>query len=204
MGKVIVFAQQKGGSGKTTVLAHLSRSLTDHGRSVQLVDLDPQRSLSQWASLVTDPPMECVESKAWRAGSDIGEAAAGHDLVLVDCPGHASPLLEAALRCADLVIVPCQPTGLDVRATSSVLEMAEKEGTGARVLLNRVPPRGRRAERCADDLRRSGARLLSSRLGNRVAYSSVFLDDTPARLKPGTKAFWEIEALREEIEDITS
>ena len=55
MGHAITFAQQKGGSGKTTVLAHLAAAWAEAGRTVALIDLDPQQSLTRWARLRADP-----------------------------------------------------------------------------------------------------------------------------------------------------
>jgi len=47
-GKVITVAQQKGGAGKTTLVAHLAVALADKGQSVAAVDIDPQQSLTSW------------------------------------------------------------------------------------------------------------------------------------------------------------
>lgn len=203
MGKVIVFAQQKGGAGKTTVLSHLAHCWTRHGADVQMVDLDEQGSLSNWAGLTRKPVLSCMVSKPWRAEPDIREARTHHDLVLVDCPGNASTLLEAALRAADLVIVPCQPTALDVWATGSVLDLAARQGTPARVLLNRVAPRGRAVEEIVSRLHETGAEVLDSRLGNRVAFAAGFLDGTTSLgLARHSIANDEVEALRREIDGI--
>jgi chromosome partitioning protein len=203
MGKVIVFAQQKGGAGKTTVLSHLAHSWTRHGAHVEMVDLDEQGSLSTWAGLNREPALTCITSKPWRAEPDIREARAHHDLVLVDCPGNVSSLLESALRVADLVIVPCQPTGLDVWATASVLETAARQGTPARVLLNRVAPRGRAVEGIIARLQELGAEVLENRLGNRVAFATGFLEGTTSLgLARKSTANDEVEAVRGEIDAI--
>ena len=55
MGHAITFAQQKGGAGKTTVLAHLAAAWAEAGRRVVVIDLDPQQSLTRWAGLRADP-----------------------------------------------------------------------------------------------------------------------------------------------------
>jgi chromosome partitioning protein len=93
MGHAITFAQQKGGSGKTTVLAHLAVTWAEAGRRVALIDLDPQHSLTRWAGLRADPAIVLIESKDYRAGGDIKTSKRNHDVVLVDCPGAASSLL---------------------------------------------------------------------------------------------------------------
>lgn len=200
---IIAFAQQKGGAGKTTVLAHLAHAWASHGRSVGLADLDPQRSLALWAGHQTVHPFTCVESAGWRASSDIGDLARKHDVTLIDCPGNASNLLEAALRASDLVVVPCQPSVLDVWATGPVLEMAKREKTPSRVLLNRVPPRGGKADEIRSQFNKDGIAVLETTLGNRVAFANGLAQGTTALgLGRHSAAALEVEALRAEIETL--
>ncbi|HYE43147.1 MAG TPA: ParA family protein, partial [Caulobacteraceae bacterium] len=47
-GKVFTVAQQKGGAGKTTLVAHLAIAWMQLGYKVATVDIDPQGSLSRW------------------------------------------------------------------------------------------------------------------------------------------------------------
>lgn len=203
MGKVITFAQQKGGAGKTTTLVHLAHSWAHHGRAVGLVDLDPQRSLTSWANLHRETNLNAISSKDWKAGVDIRDSAKKHDVTLVDCPGNADILLRSAIRESDLVLIPCQPTGLDVWATNAVLDLCRKEGKPARVILNRVPARGGTVEEALEMLREHGAEIMESRLGNRVAFSSGFLSGNSAvtGAKKST-ARDEIENLRHEIDGL--
>jgi chromosome partitioning protein len=141
MGRIITFAQQKGGAGKTTVLAHLAAAWAEEGKRVALIDLDPQRSLTRWAGLRADPRMDLIESKDYRAASDMKAASRTHDYVLIDCPGAASNMLDAAVRESDLVVAPCQPSVMDVWATASVIETTRKLKRPLKILINRVPAR---------------------------------------------------------------
>lgn len=203
MGQVISFAQQKGGAGKTTVLVHLADAWARAGRKVAVADLDPQRSLTLWAALQADGRITAVESAGWRAGSDIKDLARSHDMVLVDCPGSASNLLEAALRESHLVVVPCQPTMLDAWASGAMLKMAAKEKTPARVVLNRVPPRGGAIEAVREKLAADGAELLAATLGNRVAFANgIGAGTTALGLSASSAASAEVIALREELDRV--
>ena len=141
MGYAITFAQQKGGAGKTTVLAHLAAAWAGAGRDVAIIDLDPQRSLTRWAEIRKDPAITVIESKDYRAGGDIKAAKKVHDFVLIDCPGAASSLLENAMRESDLVLAPCQPSVMDVWALGPVIATATKLKRPLRILMNRMPPR---------------------------------------------------------------
>lgn len=198
---IVAFAQQKGGAGKTTLLAHLAHAWALQGASVALVDLDPQRSLATWAEVQSIHDFTLVESAGWRAASDIKDQAKAHDVTLIDCPGSASTMLEAALRAADLVVVPCQPTMLDAWATRAVLDMAGREGTPARVVLNRVPPRGGHVDAVRAHLAEVGAELFEASLGNRVAFGTgLGAGSTAIGLSKRSPASTEVFALREEID----
>lgn len=203
MGRIITFAQQKGGAGKTTVLAHLAAAWAETGRTVALIDLDPQRSLTRWAGLRADPRLALIESKDYRAAADMRTAARTHDYVLVDCPGAASNLLDAAVRESDLVIAPCQPSVMDVWATANVIAVTERLRTPLRILLNRLPPRGGGVDDAVAALGEAQSRLLDTRLGNRVAFSQAVLTGrTAPELTRRSAAAGEIAALRAEVEGV--
>lgn len=201
MGQIITFAQQKGGAGKTTVLAHLAAAWSAEGRRVALVDLDPQKSLTRWAQLRADPDLDLVDTRDYRAALDLKHAARSHDLVLVDCPGAASSLLDAALRESTLVIAPCQPSALDAWALESVCEAAARQKTPLRILLNRIPPRTTSVQEVLNALGQRAGLLLQSSLGNRVAFSqSVLSGRTAPEISRRSLAADEIAALRREID----
>jgi chromosome partitioning protein len=205
MGTVITFAQQKGGSGKTTVLAHLAAAWSEAGRTVALVDLDPQQSLTRWAGLRKDPAIEVIESKDYRASSDLRSARRKFDFVLVDCPGAASSLLESAIRESDLVIAPCQPSVMDVWALESVIATAGKLKRPLRILLNRMPPRLASLEEVLAALGPSRSLLLATQLGNRNGFSKAMLDGrTAAELSPRSTAAAETYGLRAELGALVS
>jgi chromosome partitioning protein len=200
MGHVITFAQQKGGAGKTTVLAHLAASWAEAGRKVALIDLDPQQSLTRWAGLRADPVITIVESKDYRAGGDIRTAKRSHDFVLVDCPGAASSLLENAMRESDLVIAPCQPSVMDVWALESVIATALRLKRPVRILLNRMPPRLASLEEVLSALGEHRALLLATQIGNRNGFSKAMLNGRPAaELSQRSTAAAETYGLRAEL-----
>lgn len=203
MGRIITFAQQKGGAGKTTVLCHLAAAWAESGRRVALIDLDPQRSLTRWANLRADPKLTLVDSRDYRAASDMRSAAKTHDFVLVDCPGAASNLLDNAVRESDLVIAPCQPSVMDVWATGSVIETTRKLRRPLRIVLNRVPPRHGSVDEVVAALGPAQESLLATRLGNRVAFSQAVLTGrTAPELARRSAAAAEIEALKTEVETL--
>jgi chromosome partitioning protein len=200
MGQVITFAQQKGGAGKTTALAHLAAAWSRAGEKVALVDLDPQQSLTRWAKLRADPALAVIETKSYRAGGDLRQARRNHDLVLVDCPGTETALLDNVLRETDLVLLPCQPSVIDVWASQSVVDTAARLGTPCRILLNRVPPRLGGLEEVLAALGDARGQVLDSQLGNRNGYSQAMQSGrTAPELAPRSTAATEIRALHAEL-----
>ncbi|MFN3262407.1 MAG: division plane positioning ATPase MipZ [Pikeienuella sp.] len=203
MAKVLTFAQQKGGAGKTTLLAQVAVALLGSHRPA-LIDLDPQRTLTGWMDerirRTGEAGMDLTESSEWRVGADISKAARDADLIFIDCPGVADVMLNRVLRETDLVIVPAQPSAPDVWATRATLRMAAKQGTDARVVLNRVPPRGSVIEEMAAQLEAEGADLLPERIGNRVAFAAAFAAGAGVtETAKGSRAAEEIEALAASI-----
>jgi len=200
MGQAITFAQQKGGAGKTTLLVHLAHAFALKKQQVGLLDLDPQNSLTHWASIADIDNLTMLETASYRIGSDLRSAKERYDLVLVDCPGSAAATLESAIRDSDLVLTPCQPSKMDVWATGPILDVCKAEDTEARIILNRVPPRSSAADDIAKDLAKSGTKVLKSRIGNRIAFSKSFgMGKTALGLTGQPQAKSEVEALRKEV-----
>ena len=169
MGHVITFAQQKGGAGKTTVLAHLAAAWAEAGRTVAVIDLDPQQSLTRWAGLRPIPAIDADRVQGLPCGGRHRAARKAYDFVLVDCPGAASSLLENAMRESDLVLAPCQPSVMDVwalesggrdrgEAEAAAADPAEPDAAAARDL-----------DEVLAALGPSRALLLATQLGNRNA-----------------------------------
>jgi len=201
MGHSIAFAQLKGGTGKTTILAHLAHSWAHHGKNVGLIDLDLRGELTKWFETHREVHLNLKESRIWRAGPDIERSEKRHDITLVDCPSDADVQLHVTIRKCDLTLIPCQPTGMDVRAALAILEIAKFENKPAFVVMNRVPPHGKHTAESIATLQAQGARVLKSQLGNRVAFSSGMLDGYTA-MSGGrkTSARDEVENLRKELD----
>ena len=177
MGKVILFAQQKGGAGKTMLLTQLAVERTGAGGRILLIDLDPQRTTTAWFGQRKrrgGEGIELRESADWRARTDIRDAAREADWVFVDAPGSADVLGRGAMRAADYALIPCQPAMADVWASTATLGMAKGAGVPHGVVLNRVPPRGRAAEEAVAALAADGAPVLEPRIGTRAAFADAF------------------------------
>lgn len=180
-GHILTIAQQKGGSGKTTLTAHLAVACSMmKGRSVALLDVDPQGSLGEWFERRETRMGEDKTGLAFRTASGWGARresralARDYDIVLVDTPPHADLEARNAMERAAIVVVPVQPTPADLWATEATLQQAAREDVKALMVLNRVPPRARLTEEVVAALSELGTPLAKNRLGNRVAFSQSF------------------------------
>lgn len=206
-GRIVTVAQQKGGSGKTTLCAHLAIAWAlEAKRSVALLDTDPQGSLGEWleqreARLGEDNTgLRFQTASGWGARRESRALARDYDLVIVDTPPHADREARNAMELAALVVVPVQPTPADLWATQATLALAEKEDVSARMVLNRVPPRARLTAEIAGSLVGLSAPLAKTRLGNRVAFAESFgAGSTALELRASSPAADETRALAAEL-----
>ncbi|MGB0684418.1 MAG: ParA family partition ATPase [Magnetovibrionaceae bacterium] len=202
---ILTVAQQKGGAGKTTLVAQLAVALAGPRQKVAVVDIDPQGSLTAWYGVreqqgFANDHLDVRQVSGWRTASEIDRLRNEFDLILIDSPPHAETDAKVAVRAADLVLIPVQPSPLDVWATKPTIDLALGEKVPVLLLMNRVPPRAKIVEEVSGWLAQKGLPVADTRLGNRVAFASSMMEgkgvmETAKR----SSAAQEIEALAKEI-----
>lgn len=120
---VISFVNQKGGCSKSTTAVHFAYWLSQERSRVVVVDADAQRSSSIWIeSLDAEIPVQVIQSPDDLLDQlpTLSEQA---DYLIVDGPAGLSEATRAILFRSDLAIVPCQPTGVDLRSASDAVRL---------------------------------------------------------------------------------
>jgi chromosome partitioning protein len=198
---VITIAIQKGGAGKTTTALVVALELANLGRTVAIIDGDPNAHIVEWAALPGVPPeitvigakLEDIKHLDTPAIVDaavtrdtitdqIRTAAARNAFVIVDLEGTANLMVELAVGLADLVVIPVQGSRLDAKEAEHMIrliqhqERATERSIAYVVLMTRTSPAitpgsQKQVERT---LAERAIPCLSTRLYDREAYRALF------------------------------
>lgn len=130
MAIVISVLNQKGGTSKTTTSVNLASCLAvAHGKRVLIVDLDPQGSATDWAAsrqeAENDPGNIPVVAMSKSLARDLPRISGGYDFVVVDGVPQISELAAAAIRAADVVLIPVQPSQYDIWACGDLVQLVK-------------------------------------------------------------------------------
>jgi chromosome partitioning protein len=139
--KKVAVVGQKGGIGKTTISANLSVAAEAAGLRTALFDLDPQESATVWADRrkAEAPHVEFLTLRRLDEALKTAEQQ-GFGLVVMDTPPAAGPEAYAAAKDADLILVPCGTSLIDLDAIKRTALMVKSVGKPAFAVFNEVPP----------------------------------------------------------------
>lgn len=189
---------QKGGSGKTTIALHLAVAAEAAGKLTAVIDLDPQASAAGWKDSRSGETPIVVSVPSARLPQTLAAAKAGAaDLAFIDSAPHSGDVALAAAEAADLILIPCRPGILDLRAIGATARIAKLAGKRAFVVLNAMPPR---APNVLSDVRAAvavhGLEVAPFSLQQRAAYGhALTVGQTAAEYEPDGKAAGEVTQL---------
>lgn len=202
---VIAVLNQKGGSGKTTIATHLARALQLEGKDVLLVDSDPQGSARDWAAVREDQPVTVVGIDRPTIGRDL-KSVAHQEFVVIDGAPQAADLAVSAIKAADFVLIPVQPSPYDIWATAELVDLVKQriEVTDgvlqAAFVVSRAIKGTRIGSEVAEALNGYELPVLESRITQRVSYpGTAAAGTTVLDSEPNGDAAAEVRALATEI-----
>ncbi len=196
--RVVALVTQKGGSGKSTLAACLAVCAQAAGERVFLIDMDPQKSLTKWAHRRADRDMPCETLSAVKLPDALAALEKSKvSLVVIDTPATDTPAADAAMKAADLCLIPARPTIFDIWSSEVTRGKLKTYCKDFAFVLNQCPPmqESQRVTDGAAALESMGG-LLRPLVASRVAFQEAAREGMgPTELEPDGKAAEEMRQL---------
>ncbi len=175
--KTIVLASQKGGSGKTTLAAHLAvaAEIAGDGPCV-LIDTDPQESLAAWWNCrEAETPAFAPSTLKDLSGNLASLDKAGFAFALIDTPPAITESIRAVVALADFVLIPTRPSPHDLRAVGRTVELAAGAHRPFAFVVTQAKPNTRLTVQVMASLSEHGV-VAPSIVHDRVDYAASMID----------------------------
>jgi chromosome partitioning protein len=195
--RVLVFASQKGGSGKTTLAGHIGVMAELAGAGpVALIDTDPQGSLAKWWNCREAPQPAFIHSAFNNLVHDLDQARdQGFKLVVIDTPPAVTKAISEVVAFADLVVLPTRPSPHDLRAVGPTIDIVEARKKQMVFALNCAAARAKITSEAAVALSQHGT-VAPAIVHSRTDFAASMIDGrTVMEADPDGKSADEIRAL---------
>lgn len=195
--RVIAFASQKGGSGKTTLSGHIAVEAERNGAGpVVMMDIDPQGSLADWWNERNAPTPAFAQTSVSRLAADLEDLRnRGFKLAVIDTPPAITLAIQTVVSVADLVVIPTRPSPHDLRAAGATVDLVERSGKPLVFVVNAATARAKISFEAAVALSQHGT-VAPVMIHNRTDFASSMIDGrTVMETDPNGKSSKEIELL---------
>jgi chromosome partitioning protein len=201
--RVLAFASQKGGSGKTTLSGHIAVQAELAGDGpVVIVDMDPQGSLSDWWNERQTPAPAFAQTTVSRLHSDLENLRAqGFKLAVIDTPPAITMAIQSVIQVAELIVIPTRPSPHDLRAAGATVDLCDRAGKNLVFIINAATPRAKITQEAAIALSQHGT-VAPVTVHHRTDYASSMIDGrTVMEVDPSGKSAGEVRDLWKYISD---
>jgi len=206
LSKVITVAQQKGGTGKTTLVVQLALAFIKfHNLKVAIIDTDPQGSLGKWFMIRSDNGLSETNltfktASLWGAQYESKILKQDHDIVFIDTPPKIESDARPAIEAANLVIIPVAPSPVDFWATEGIIEIAKKAKRKILIQINRANYRSKLISKTHEYIKSIKVAAIDTLIGHRQIYvASMGEGKTVVEKQRKSKAVDEIKKISEQI-----
>ena len=184
--RVVAFAAQKGGSGKTTLAANVAVQAELNGDGpVAVIDTDPQGSLAHWWQQREQTTPFLVHAPVARLAEHIQEMRERDvSLVVIDTPPAITSTIGHVINQSDLVVVPTRPSPHDLRAAGATVDIANRLDKPVVFVINGAHPRARITTEAAIALSQHGP-LASVVVHQRTDFAASMIDGRTVLEVPG-------------------
>ncbi len=206
LSKVITIAQQKGGTGKTTLAVHLALAFIKyHNLKIAIIDTDPQGSLGKWFMIRTEKKISndnltFKTASLWGAQYESKTLKNDHDIVIIDTPPKIESDARPSIESADLVLIPITASHVDFWATGAIVEIAKKANKKILIQINRSSQRSKLISKTNDFIKSLNLSATKTIIGNRQIFAaSMGEGKTAVEKQKKSNAVEEIKQLSEQI-----
>ena len=206
LSKVITIAQQKGGTGKTTLAVHLALAFIKyHNLKVAIIDTDPQGSLGKWYMIrsekkISNENLTFKTASLWGAQYESKSLKQDHDIVIIDTPPKIESDARPAIEAADLVLIPVAPSHVDFWATEAIIDIAKKSKRKILIQINRANHRSKLISQTLEYINTLNVKATDTLIGHRQIFvSSMGMGRTAVEKQRSGKAVEEIKDISNQI-----
>lgn len=195
--KVLAVISQKGGVGKTTLATSLAVAAEADGKSVAIIDLDPQATATFWHDTRGKDTPAVVSIQPIRMEAVIKAAKEqGTDLIIIDGAAVQREIAYDAAGVADFVLVPTKPAVFDIKSMTETIKAVQQQDKPLAIVLNMIAPTGVENTDAFDAAQVLGVDICPVTIGNRKAFFRSQSEGLAAQeFEPNGKAAEEIQAL---------
>jgi len=195
--RIIAVISQKGGAGKTTLALNLAIASELAGKPAAIFDLDPQASSMGWKDSRVEESPAVISLHSARISHYLETARqSGAKLVIFDTAPHSQKDALEAAQVSDLILIPCKPSLVDLRAISSSVKISQLAGKPAVAILTQTQARGSLTDEAAEAIKSYEVDLAPMTIGNRMVFIHAFTAGKGVlEIEPQSKASEEITTL---------